>query len=223
MAYQAISALCQRTTEITSQFNVDPTILCFQGIDDILVEALFPTLTKGMMIPLFHLGLLGAILLYSPEYLIGSHKLIEGIVVWIRRSIQSLSVYLLNFKRMSLAVLVMVSMMVLYQCTPDNNLRPITSEQYIIQFDAFIRKVEQDKGLYDSSDWDVADDTYRAYTRTYFTQFSDDLTESELQLISRYKLKYHACKGLNTIDKTLESLEDQFLNLQNSINDRINN
>ncbi len=220
--YQALQLLYQLTSELYSQIIFDQYTLFYQGLDGILIDIITPIFVRWLPIPIIKVAVVALLLCILPDFLISAHTLVQSTIVEMRQHIR-MRINSANKVRYKSYLIISMLIMSLWQCTPDRQIRPITADQYIVQFDAFILKVEQHKTTYDAQDWLLADEAYRAYSRKYFAQFSDQLTSEQKDYIYRLKIKYHACKGANTIEKALEGLEDQFLELQNNITEKINN
>lgn len=107
----------------------------------------------------------------------------------------------------------------LASCFPPKN-----KEEYLLKFEAFVKRVEENHENYNKKDWEWADSQYEKYHNDWYLKFKGEYTLEEQLKIKGLILKYNTLKNEEDVGKLIKELfEDDVDELKEKIENYIDN
>lgn len=86
-------------------------------------------------------------------------------------------------------------------CLPPDN-----KEEYILRFERFIGRVEENHKKYNKKDWEWADSQFEKFNDSWYTKFKGNYTLEDQIRIKTLTLKYNALKNNEDFGEVLKEL-----------------
>ena len=95
----------------------------------------------------------------------------------------------------------LIMLIFLVSCLPPKN-----KEAYILGFEKFVDRVEENHKNYNKKDWEWADSQFNKYSAEWYTKFKGEYTIDDQIKIKTFILKYNSFRNNEDIGKILKDL-----------------